>query len=304
MSNYGYVSGTGASGDSKSFTTTGPSQVKAEIPPGGTAEIKTAVYQADLGDRTEGNQNWGETGGDLADRTSWSDKAREVGSEASDKAREMGYAGEGKLASTTDSLKTKAAETGEVLKEKWEQGKEKAAEVWEQGKQKASDTYQVAKEDAAIAKSKMDEKMEAGKEKAAEMYDSGKQKAVDTYESGKMKAADTYESGKMKAADTYDSAAQKLEPKEPGLMDRVKETVGTATHNVQVKSHEWAESAQNTLEAAREKAREVFVGAQSPKSDVNVSGLGAGGKTEVTVKTTPAPGAYTQVDANTESKIQ
>jgi len=143
MTSYG-----SSSTQKKEFTTTGPTEVKATTLPGQTTTIKTDVYSsgtpytsgasytADLGDRTEGNQNWMETGGELrGDESQWSEKAREVGHEASDKARSLGYAAEQKASSATQTAKDTAAKTGEVLKEKWEQGKEKMSEAVEVGKE-------------------------------------------------------------------------------------------------------------------------------------------------------------------------
>jgi len=154
--------------------------------------------------------------------------------------------------------KEKLAYGKEMAAEKAELGKEKLAETWEQGKTKMGEAVETGKE-----------KLEYGKEKAA--YDA---------ELGKEKMGQMYQGAKPESSH--------------GMLERVKETVGTATHNI-------AES----LEHAREKAREVFTGA-SPygkeqtylKTDQPV--------TEVTVKTEPAPGAVNrvQVDSNTETKIQ
>lgn len=85
-----------------------------------------------------------------------------------------------------------------------------------------------------------------------------------------------YESGAQKASEAKEGA--------PGMMGRVKESLETATHNI-------AES----LEHAREKAREVFTGSQHPV-----------GTTEVKVKTEPPAGTVNRVDieSNTETKIQ
>jgi len=287
----------GSSTEKKEFTTTGPTEVKASTLPGETTKIETTVYPgassgysasgssytADLGDRTEGNQNWMETGGE----TQWSDKAREVGHEASDKARSLGYAAESKTAGATQAVKDTAAKTGEVLKEKWEQGKEKLGEAVEVGKEKLVYGQEKAAQGYEHGKEKMGQTWEQGKAKMGEAVETGKEKL----EYGKEKTAQEYELGKEKMGQMYQGSKPESSH---GMLDRVKETVGTATHNI-------AES----LEHAREKAREVFTGA-SPygkeqtylKTDQPV--------TEVTVKTEPAPGAVNrvQVDSNTETKIQ
>jgi len=289
----------GSSTQKKEFTTTGPTEVKASTLPGETTEIKTTVYTgaggaggysgsgytADLGDRTEGNQNWMETGGE----SQWSDRAREVGHDASDKARELGYGAEQKAAGATQAVKDTAARTGEVLKEKWEQGKEKLGEAMEAGKEKLAYGQEKAAEKVELGKEKLGQTWEQGKAKMGEAIETGKEKL----EYGKEKAVQEYEVGKEKMGEMYQGAKPESSH---GMLERVKETVGTATHNI-------AES----LEHAREKAREVFTGAspygkgEQPtymKTDQPV--------TEVTVKTEPASGTVNrvQVDSNTETKIQ
>lgn len=270
--------------EQKSFTTTGPTEVKAQLRPGETAQVKTSTYTADLGDRTEGNQNWSETGGELP---SWNDKAREVGTEASDKARELGYGAEAKLQSGTETLKQKAAETGEYMKETYEHGKQKAGETWEQAKQMTGQAVETGKEKLATAQQKAGETWEQGKMKAGETYEAGKLKAGETYEAGKEKLAAGQEKAGQKMGETYDTTAIKAgESKEAshGMFDRVKESMETAGHTI-------AES----LEHAREQARQVFTG---QKVDAPA--------TEVKIKTEPAPGTVNRVDvdANTETKIQ
>lgn len=280
------MSGFGSS-EQKSFTTTGPTEVKAKVQPGESAQIKTSVYTADLGDRTEGNQNWSESGGELQDRTPWSDKAREVGSEASDKARELGYGAEQKLSSGTETLKQKAAEAGEYMKETYEQGKQKAGETWEQAKQMTGQAVETGKEKLATASQKAGETWEQGKMKAEETWEKGKMKAGETYEAGKEKLAVGEEKAGQKMGEAYDTTAIKAqESKEAshGMLDRMKEGMETAGHTL-------AES----LEHARERAREVFTG---QKVDAPV--------TEVKIKTEPPTGTVNrvQVDSNTETKIQ
>jgi hypothetical protein len=262
MSNYG-------SSEQKSFTTSGPTEIKANVAPGETAKIQTAVYTADLGDRTEGNQNWAETGGALEERSSgtWTEKAREVGQEASDKARELGYGTEQKLASGTETMKGKASQAGEYMKETLEQGKQKAEELYEAGK----------------------EKLSQAQEKVGQTYEQGKMKAGETWEQGKMKAGETYEVGKEKLS-AQKEPVMTTQPQH-GVFDRVKETVGTATHNI-------AES----LEHAREKAREVFTGSTVTGTTTKMDAPA----TEVKIKTEPARGTVNrvEVDSNTETKIQ
>jgi hypothetical protein len=309
----------GSSTQKKDFTTTGPTEVKATVLPGETAEVKTTTYSAggssypaggssysaggsssatgytaDLGDRTEGNQNWMETGGEMQERTPWSDKAREVGHEASDKARELGYATEQKAAGATQTLKETASKTGEVLKEKWEQGKEKRGEVMEAGKEKLQYGKEKAAYEAELGKEKLGQTWEQGKVKMGEAMEAGKEKL----QYGKDKAAYEAELGKEKAAQMYQSAttSKPTEATHPGMLDRVKETVETATHNI-------AES----LEHAREKAREVFTGASPYGKEQPTYGLKTDQPvTEVRVKTEPASGTVNrvQVDSNTETKIQ
>lgn len=68
----------------------------------------------------------------------------------------------------------------------------------------------------------------------------------------------------------------------------MKETADSTTSAIQHKGHEWAESAQSTLEAAREKAREVFTGTTS-KTMETPSGTAE-------IKTSPGTAAHVKVD--------
>jgi len=290
------------------------------VPAPATTEVKTTVYTADLGKRTEGAENWNQTAsaspnteptfGEKASAAGQQakEKATELGQQAKEKASELSQQAKESAYSASASAKQSAQKASETVQEKWEEGKEKVSEALEAGKEKLAPKWEEGKE-------KVNEAVEAGKVKLAHASDVAGQK----YEEGKEKlshasdvAGEKFEEGKARASEST----------QPSVIDRVKETVGSATHSVvesaentasvlQQKGHEWAESAQQSLEAAREKAREVFVGATS-KSDDTVyvkpgeTAYGGAGQTEVKVKSdeTLGGGNRIKVETHTETKTQ
>lgn len=260
------------------------------------AEIKTTVYAdkqgnvqagtgtnaanlgAQYGDRTEGNQNWGQTGSVMAptvpSTSELKEAAREYTQDATAKVSATASNLSSKVASkvpetpSTQDLKEKAQESVETAKSYANQAydsvastlglassttKEKASDTsaavrdkWEEGKEKVSGAVEHTREKFGELGHTVGEKMEAGRDTLEENLHSGQDKLAETYESGKHKA--------MEAKDYTMGTST-------NVVERVKESVGSATESLQQKGHEWAESAQHTLEAAREKAREVFSGA-------------------------------------------
>lgn len=229
------------------------------------AEVKTTVYAdmsgtqesmrsgqayaADLVDRTEGNQNWAETGGELGSRSTDYNQQ-----DLKSMANETAYvAGQQSSTSTTSGT--------------MEQGKEKLAHAVDYTKDKFHQATAAASQNA-----------EVGKEKLGETYDAGAQK--------------------LHNAKDYTVESSQT------MVDKLKDTVGSTTSALQHKTHEWAESAQHTLEHAREKAREVFTGAgqkveeaqhkmsstmSGPSSTTYGSAYQAGDATEIKVKAQEAP---------------
>jgi ElaB/YqjD/DUF883 family membrane-anchored ribosome-binding protein len=276
-----------------------------------TAEVKTTVYTADLGDRTEGNQNWSETGGDLGSRTTqgtseMAQKAKVVGQQAADSAKQTASnvadsaynakeTVKDKAANLKESADQTAAQTSASMQSKWEQGKEKLGQVAETAKEKAYHASEVAGEKYQQTKVAAEHNLEAGKERLGQTYDATLHKTQD--------------------------ATQSVKEGTHGLMDRVKETFGSTSHSIQETagntasaiqqtSHNLVEQAQHTLEAAREKAREVFAGAQQDMPTTTTSkdtmyvkpgetAIGGTPTVDVKVKTTDTTGDVDRVKVQT-----
>jgi len=228
------------------------------------AEVKTSVYAANLGERTEGNQNWNQEA-DMGQETI-GEKASEMAQRAKESAASAAENVDEKVSQVKDSVTQTAADTSEAIRAKWEEGKETLGEALQAGKEKLTHVSEVAGEKFGTAKTRIGEAIEADKEMLAQKEST------------------------------------------PGVVERV-------THSLQQKGHEWAESAQHSLEVAREKAREVFVGAQQKADETSISGksnepvflkggelaYGGAGTTEVKVKTNE-PAGNVKVETQTTAQ--
>jgi hypothetical protein len=142
------------------------------------------------------------------------------------------------------------------------------------------------------------------------MYDSSTYTGTGQQQPTSEVMRDKMEMGKEKLGHVYEAGTQKLHTAKDytmetghNVVDRLKETVGNTASVLQHKTHEWTESAQHTLEQARDKAREVFSGtgqkvdeaankmsATSASSTAYGSGTyQAGDTTEIKVKAEEAP---------------
>jgi len=277
------------------------------------AEIKTTVYAAEMGDRTEGNQNWAETGGDLSSRTP---PMQEMKDTAAVKAQEVKET----VGSYAQSAKESAAHAYESAKETVSDYAQRARETAHQYGQESKGTAMYTPNSAYATsgyaqttdlseqeiKDRANETAEVAREKLGydqEVYTGvGQQKPTSEVVGEKMAA------GKEKLGEAYDSGAQKLHAAKDytvetshNVVDRLRETVGSTASALQHKTHEWTESAQHTLEQAREKAREVFSGtgqkvdeAANKMSSTSTTGYAdtyttTGDTTEIKVKAEEGP---------------
>jgi hypothetical protein len=294
-----------------------------------TTEVKTTVYTADLGDRTEGNQNWGETGGEFGSRTSQSSsdmaqKAKLVGQQAADSAKQTASNVADSAYNAKETVKDNAYYAKESAKDTANRAAESASQTAASLKESASQTAASAKESAAETSASMQSKWEQGKEKLGQVAETAKEKAYhaseiagEKYQQTKVAAEHNLEVGKERLGETYDAtlhktqdATQSVKEGTHGLIDRVKETAGNTATVIQQKSHDLVEQAQHTLEAAREKAREVFAGAQQDVSTTTTSKdtlyvkpgetvIGGTPEVDVKVKTTDTTGDIDRVKVQT-----
>jgi hypothetical protein len=259
------------------------------------AEVKTTVYAAEMGDRTEGNQNWGETGGDLSSRYTMQD-VKETASEKAQAVKET----VGQYAQSAKDTAGQAYESAKETVSDYAQRAKNTASEYAADTKDASDQYQGTRTttssysamsgdamytpNSAYATSgysqsgTSDLSQQELKDKANQTADVAREK-VGMYESSTYSGTGTQqptsevmrqkvEHGKEKLGQAYDASAEKLHTAKEytvetshNVVDRLKETVGNTATAIQHKTHEWSESAQHTLEQARDKAREVFTGA-------------------------------------------
>jgi len=284
------------------------------------AEIKTTVYAAEMGDRTEGNQNWAETGGDLSSRTPTMQEMKDTAAVKAQEAKET-------VSSYAQSAKSSAAHAYESAKETVsdyaQRARETAHQYGQESQSKGTAMYtpnsayatsgyaQTSTTSAGLSepelKERANETAEVAREKLGtydqEVYTGvGQQKPTSQVVGEKMAV------GKEKLGEVYESGAQKLHAAKDytaetghNVVDRLRETVGSTASALQHKTHEWTESAQHTLEQAREKAREVFTGAgqkvdeaANKMSSTSTTGYAdtyttTGDTTEIKVKAEEAP---------------
>jgi ElaB/YqjD/DUF883 family membrane-anchored ribosome-binding protein len=248
------------------------------------AEVKTTVYAAEMGDRTEGNQNWGETGGDLSSRTT---TMQDVKDSAAEKAQEM----KDTVSQYAQSAKDTAGQAYQSAKDTVSDYAQRAKDTANQYPGTGSTTtssYSAMSGDAMYTpnsayatsgyaqtsdlsqqdlKDKANQTADVAREKVG-MYEANTYTGTGQQQPTSEVMREKMEQGREKLGQAYEAGAQKLHnakdyTMETGhnVVDRLRETVGSTASALQHKSHEWSESAQHTLEQAREKAREVFSGA-------------------------------------------
>jgi len=245
---------------------------------GSTGTQKTgAAYAADLVDRTEGNNNWSETGGERLDQQDLKDLANKTASAANYQAP---------VSRATTEVKASATSAAANANVKAQQGKEALSHAVEVGKEKLHQATATAGHNVEVGKEKLSHNVEVGKEKLSHNAEVGKEKLGETYNAAGQRLTE--------AKDYTVESSQ-------SAMEKLRETAGQTATTIQTKTHEFVETAQHTLEQAREKAREVFTGAgqkldeaQSKLHTTNVTGptattYQAGDATEIKVKATENP---------------
>jgi len=179
------------------------------------AEVKTTVYTteqqaggtnygADLADRTEGNQNWAETGGEKYTAQELKDMANETARVAQPTAAESTMSG---LEQAKDTAASKASGASAVMHEKYEQGKERLGHDVEVGKEKLGETYNAAGERLHEAKDYTVETGHSMAERLREAQDAVTHKTQEWAES----AQHTLEQAREKAREVFTGAGQKVE---------------------------------------------------------------------------------------------
>jgi len=229
------------------------------------AEVKTTVYAdmsgtqestrsgqayaADLVDRTEGNQNWAETGGELGSRSTDYNQQ-----DLKSMANETAYvAGQQSSTSTTGGT--------------MEQGKEKLAHAVDYTKDKLHQATAAASQNA-----------EVGKEKLGETYDAGAQKL----HNAKDYTAETSQTMVDKLKDTVGSTTSALQHKTHEWAESAQHTLEQARE----KAREVFTGAGQKVEEAQNKMSSTMSG---PSSTTYGSAYQAGDATEIKVKAQEAP---------------
>lgn len=285
------------------------------------AEVKTTVYAAEMGDRTEGNQNWAETGGDLSSRTPTMQEMRDTAAVKAQEAKET-------VSSYAQSAKESAAHALESAKETVSDYAQRARNTADQythhdtsrgtamytpnsayatsGYAQTGTTTSTGLSEQDL-KERANETAEVAREKLG-TYDQEVYTGVGQQKPTSEVVGEKVAVGKEKLGEAYQAGAHKLESAKDytvetghNVVERLKETVGSTASALQHKTHEWTESAQHTLEQAREKAREVFSGAgqkvdeaANKMSSTSTTGYGntyttTGDTTEIKVKAEEAP---------------
>lgn len=184
----------------------------------------TQAYAADLVDRTEGNQNWGETGGDLGSRATQQD-LKDMANETATVARQnapLTEKGKEALSQAADyaetakeTLKRDAEMAKETLKRDAELAKEKLSQTYEAGAQK----IQATRDHPAETSQSMVDKL---KESVENTTSTIQHKTHEWAES----AQHTLEHARDKAREVFTGAGQKVEQAQSKLASSVK---GTST---------------------------------------------------------------------------
>jgi len=231
------------------------------------AEVKTTVYAAEMGDRTEGNQNWGETGGDLSSRTMMQD-VKETASEKAQEVKETVGQYAQKAKDTADQAYQSAKETvSDYAQRAKNTANEYAADTKDasnqyQGTRTTTSSYSAMSGDAmytpnsAYATSGFNESGSSDlsrqdlKDKANQTADAALDK-VGMYESSTYSGTGTQqptsevvrqkmEQGKEKLGQAYDAGAEKLHTAKDytvetghNVVDRLRETVGSTATAIQ-----------------------------------------------------------------------
>jgi len=240
------------------------------------AEVKTTVYAdmsgtqestrsgqayaADLVDRTEGNQNWAETGGALGSRSTDYNQQ-----DLKSMANETAYvAGQQSSTSTTGGT--------------MEQGKEKLAHAVDYTKDKLHQATAAASQNAEVGKEKLGETYEAGKEKLGETYDVGAQKL----HNAKDYTVESSQTMVDKLKDTVGSTTSALQHKTHEWAESAQHTLEQARE----KAREVFTGAGQKVEEAQNKMSSTMSG---PSSTTYGSAYQAGDATEIKVKAQEAP---------------